>query len=142
MSLRASLTQVAAGTVGLLKTRLELFSLEAASEKARIVRTLGLALAALLFLTLAVLVFSILVAVYFWPTDSRYLALGALAVVYGVIGVVLLLTVRHTLLNDPIPFSATVAELGQDVELMVAGRGTHLGTHPGRASGSAHPGEL
>ena len=58
MSLRASLTQVAAGTVGLLKTRLELFSLEAASEKARIVRTLGLAFAALLFLTLAVLVFS------------------------------------------------------------------------------------
>ena len=109
MSLRASLTQVDAGTVGLLKTRLELFSLEAASEKARIVRTLGLAFAALLFLTLAVLVFSILVSVYFWPTDSRYLALGALDVVYGVIGVVLLLTVRHTLLNDPIPFSATVA---------------------------------
>ena len=123
MTLRASLTQVAAGVVGLLKTRLELFSLEAAGEKTRIVRILGLAFAALLFITLAVLVFSILVAVYFWPTDSRYLALGVLAVVYGLIGIALLLTVRHTLLNDPAPFSVTVAELNQDVESIVASRG-------------------
>lgn len=142
MSLRASFTQVAAGAVGLLKTRLELFSIEAAGEKTRIVRTLGLAFAALLFLTLAVLVFSILVAVYFWPTDSRYFALGVLAVVYGLIGVALLLSVRHTLLNDPVPFAATVAELGQDVELMVAGRRVGSESRRGRSTGRASSGEF
>ena len=117
MGIRLSLTGVASSLTGLLKTRLELLSLEAAGEKTRLIKMLGFSFAALLFLTLAILVFSVLVAVYFWPTDSRYLALGLLAALYGVIGVALLLVVRHALLYDPMPFSATVSELGRDAEV-------------------------
>ena len=62
-----------------MRTRLELLALEAADEKARLLKLLGLAFAALLFLTLAVLVATITIAVAFWPTEDRYLALGLLA---------------------------------------------------------------
>ena len=128
MTLRASVMQVAADILGLFKTRLELFALETAGETARLARRLGLAFAALLFLTLAMLVLSILVGLYFWPTESRYLALGLLAALYGVIGVALLLRVRHLLFNGPVPFSATVAELRQDIEMMTAGSRRQAGT--------------
>lgn len=118
MGIRLTLTSVASSLVGLLKTRLELLSLEAAGEKTRLIKMLGFAFAALLFLTLAVLVFSVLVSVYFWPTDSRYLALGVLAALYAVIGVAFLLVVRHALLYDPMPFAATLSELGRDTEVL------------------------
>mgnify|MGYP001145324371 FL=1 len=118
MGLRKSVFGVASSLVGLARTRLELLALEAASEKARLLKLLGMAFAALLFLTLAVLVFTITVAVAFWPTEDRYLALGLLAAFYLVVGVVLLLVVRHGLVYGPAPFAATLEELGRDAELL------------------------
>lgn len=118
MGLRKSVFGVASSLVGLMRTRLELLALEAAGEKSRLLKLLGMAFAALLFLTLAVLVFTITVAVAFWPTEDRYLALGLLAALYLVVGVVLLLVVRHGLLYGPPPFAATLEELGRDAELL------------------------
>lgn len=118
MGLRKSVFGVASSLVGLMRTRLELLALEAAGEKSRLLKLLGMAFAALLFLTLAVLVFTITVAVAFWPTEDRYLALGLLAAFYLVVGVVLLLVVRHGLLYGPPPFAATLEELGRDAELL------------------------
>ena len=54
MGLRKSVFGVASSLVGLARTRLELLALEAAGEKARLLKLLGMAFAALLFLTLAV----------------------------------------------------------------------------------------
>ena len=105
MGLRKSVFGVASGLVGLLRTRLELLALEAADEKARLLKLLGMAFAALLFLTLAVLVFTVSIAVAFWPTENRYLALGLLAGLYAVLGVGLLVAVRQALLYGPPPFS-------------------------------------
>ncbi len=116
MGLRKSVFGVASSLVGLMRTRLELLALEAAGEKARLLKLLGMAFAALLFLTLAVLVFTITIAVAFWPTEDRYL--GLLAALYLVVGVVLLLVVRHGLVYGPPPFSATLEELGRDAELL------------------------
>lgn len=118
MGIRESFAGVAASFTGLFRTRLELLLVEAAEEKVRLLRVLGMAFAALLFLTLAVLVFSILVAVYFWPTDNRYMALGALALLYGVIGLALLFSVKNNLVREPVPFAATLAELGRDAGLL------------------------
>lgn len=118
MGLRKSVFGVASSLVGLMRTRLELLALEAAGEKSRLLKLLGMAFAALLFLTLAVLVFTITVAVAFWPTEDRYLALGLLAAFYLVVGVALLLVVRHGLLYGPAPFAATLEELGRDAELL------------------------
>lgn len=118
MGLRKSVFGVASSLVGLMRTRLELLALEAAGEKSRLLKLLGMAFAALLFLTLAVLVFTITVAVAFWPTEDRYLALGLLAAFYLVVGVALLLAVRHGLVYGPPPFAATLEELGRDAELL------------------------
>jgi uncharacterized membrane protein YqjE len=118
MGLRKSVFGVASSLVGLLRTRLELLTLEAADEKARLLKVLGMAFAALLFLTLAVLVFTVTVAVLFWPTEDRYLALGLLAAFYGIVGIGLLLAVRHALVYGAPPFAATLEELGRDAELL------------------------
>ncbi|MGE6916280.1 phage holin family protein [Achromobacter kerstersii] len=118
MGLRKSVFGVASSLVGLVRTRLELLALEAADEKSRLLKLLGMAFAALLFLTLAVLVFTVTIAVLFWPTEDRYLALGLLAAFYGIVGVVLLLVVRHGLVYGAPPFAATLEELGRDAELL------------------------
>ena len=118
MALRKSLLGVASSLIELGRTRFELLALEASAEKARLLKLLGCSFAALLFLTLAVLVFSILVAGYFWPTDERYMALGALAAIYAVLGLGLLYAVRRMLTVGPAPFAATLEELARDVQLL------------------------
>lgn len=118
MPLRKSLLGVASSLVELGRTRFELLALEASAEKARLLKLLGCSFAALLFLTLAVLVFSIMVAVYFWPTDERYMALGVLAAAYAVLGVILLYVVRRMLTLGPTPFAATLEELARDAQLL------------------------
>ncbi|MFF7395999.1 phage holin family protein [Achromobacter sp. NPDC008082] len=118
MGLRKSVFGVASSLVGLVRTRLELLALEAADEKSRLLKLLGMAFAALLFLTLAVLVFTVTVAVLFWPTEDRYLALGLLAGFYGIVGVGLLVAVRQGLVYGAPPFAATLEELGRDAELL------------------------
>lgn len=137
MSLRTSVFGVAASLVGLLRTRLELLALEAGNEKLRLLKTLGMAFAALLFLTLAVLVFTVAIAVAFWPTEDRYLALGCLAAIYGVIGVVLLFLVRRGLLEGPLPFSATLEELGRDADLLERVRDAQANLERREAAGTS-----
>lgn len=135
MGLRATAGAISSGMLSLVRTRMEIFSLELAEEKTRLIKVLGLAFGALLFLALAVLVFSILVAVMFWPTDNRYLALGVLAAVYGLIGLGLFLALRRQLLDGPAPFAATVEELGRDAEALAGRRGS-----AGGQAGEPRPG--
>ncbi|NYT38486.1 phage holin family protein [Allopusillimonas soli] len=117
MALRESAGNLACSLLSIVRTRLELFSLEASEQKSQIITLLGLAFGALLFLTLALLVFSIAVALYFWPTEQRYVALAVLALVYFLLGAGLFLWVRRTLLYAPMPFHATVEELKRDLAL-------------------------
>ncbi len=118
MALRQSVTDLAGTVVSALRTRLELFSLEAAEQRSRLIRLLAMAFGALLCITLAVLVFTLLLALYFWPTEYRYWALGLLALGYGLIGLGLFWAVRNALVNDPVPFSATLDELRRDASLI------------------------
>ena len=118
MGLRRSVIGVASSLVGLLRTRLELFGLEAAEEKGRLIKLLGMAFAALLFLTLAVLVMTIAIAVAVWPTEERWVAMGCLAGAYALIGVGLLVAVRRLLIVDPPPFAATLDALQHDVAML------------------------
>ena|SRR5690606_13341392 len=117
MALRQSVGDLACTMLSIVRTRLELFSLEASEQKAQLIVILGMAFGALLFLTLAALVFSLAVALYFWPTEQRYVALCVLAVFYTVLGVGLFWGVRRKLLFSPMPFSATIDELRRDLAL-------------------------
>lgn len=117
MALRHSIGDLASTVLSMVRTRLELFSLEAAGEKSRLIRLLCMAFGALLLMSLALLVFSIAVALYFWPTEERYLAIGVLALIYAVAGLGLFWGVWHSLSNGPAPFSATLDELRRDISL-------------------------
>lgn len=117
MALRQSVGDLACTMLSIVRTRLELFSLEASEQKAQLIVILGMAFGALLFLTLAVLVFSLAVALYFWPTEQRYVALSLLTLFYAVLGVGLFWGVRYKLLFSPMPFSATIDELRRDLAL-------------------------
>ena len=118
MALRQSVSDLGATALSVLRTRLELFSLEAAEQRVRMVRFMAMAFGALMCLSLAVFVFTLLVVLYFWPTEHRYLALGILALVYAVSGAGLFWAVRHALVSGPLPFSATLDELRRDAALL------------------------
>ena len=118
MALRQAVGGLAATLLSILRTRFELFALEAAEQKSNVLVLLGLALGALVFLLLALLVFTATVAVYFWPTEDRYVALAILAFVYFAIGLGLVVAVRSRLVNRPAPFAATLDELRRDIELV------------------------
>ena len=107
------------GTLGsMLQTRFELFSLEAAGQREHLTRSLALMLVGGLLLTLALLVFSLTIALLFWPTEYRYWALGVLTLVYAISGAWILLRVRKSFLEQPAPFSATLEELRMDLALL------------------------
>lgn len=118
MALRQSVGELGATLISIVRTRLELISLEAAGQKSHLIRLAGLGFGALLFLTLAVLVFSLAVALYFWPSDYRYTALFVLALIYAILGLGLVVGLRHVLASEPAPFSATLEELQRDIELV------------------------
>jgi len=118
MALRQAVGGLAATLLSMFRTRAELFLLEAAEQRTNVLMILAMVFGGLLFLTLALLVFTVMVAVYFWPTEERYLALAVLAFIYFVIGVGFLLGMRNRVVNGPPPFAATLDELRRDIELM------------------------
>eukprot|EP00887_Chlorella_sp_A99_P004525 scaffold53.g4525.t1 len=67
---------------------------------------------------LALLLFTSMVAIFFWPSENRYIALAVLAAVYGLVGLILLAAVRRMLVEAPLPFAVTLEELERDIELL------------------------
>ncbi len=118
MALRQSAGQLASTLASIVGTRLELFSLELAEQRVRLIKVMCLTLGAVVCLVLALLVVSLLVALYFWPTEHRYLALGLLALLYLLVGLGLFGWVRKELCANPVPFEATLDELQRDLALV------------------------
>jgi uncharacterized membrane protein YqjE len=109
-----SLRGLAATTVGIVRTRLELIGIELAEEKSRLMSMLLLALAGLLCLTLGLLMFSFLLVVLFWDTQYRLHAITIVGLVYLLVGAGMLLMVRKQAAEAPIAFEQTLMELERD----------------------------
>lgn len=118
MNLKDSLTALGATVLEAFRTRLELFGLELAEARLRLVKLLGMFFVAVFLLALAVLLFSLWFAMLFWQTEYRYVALGALAAVYALVGLYLLYRLRHDLVHGESPFAATLEELHRDTEML------------------------
>ncbi|MEZ2720456.1 phage holin family protein [Paenalcaligenes hominis] len=118
MSLRHRVGALGSTALSILRTRLEIFALEAGEQKASLIRLLALFAGALLFATLAILVFSLWIALLFWPTEYRYWAIGILMAVYGVLAIVFSLRIVRRLTQEPMPFAVTIDELGRDIQLL------------------------
>lgn len=118
MSLRQRVGALSITAISIVRTRLELFALEAGEQKASLLKLLALLFGALLFSTLALLVFSLLIALIFWPTEYRYWAIGALIIFYGGLGAIMFISIANKLSKGPMPFSATLEELGRDIQML------------------------
>lgn len=118
MSLRQRVGALSTTAISIIRTRLELFALEAGEQKSSLLKLLALLFGALLFSTLALLVFSLLIALIFWPTEYRYWAIGLLIIIYAGLGAIMFISIANKLNKGPMPFSATLEELGRDIQLL------------------------
>ncbi len=75
MSLRQSTADLATTLLAIVRTRLELFSFEAAEQKSHLMGLAALFAGAAILLLLALGVFTAAFVVAVWPTEYRYMAL-------------------------------------------------------------------
>jgi uncharacterized membrane protein YqjE len=111
--LRAALVRLGAAGIELSRTRIELATLEFTEERGRTTTRLVLVAATALGFAFALLGASALVVVWFWDTH-RLLALGAVTLVYALIGVLALMRLHAFQRSAPKPFATTLAELERD----------------------------
>lgn len=116
-SLGAALRNIAATLHSMLVTRIELVAAELALARNQLAASLALLLAAAMFLFLALVAVSLLVAVIFWETH-RIEALSGLALVYALIGLALAWAARKRLQSMPEMLEATVDEFRQDAAVL------------------------
>jgi len=108
-----ALSSLAATAVGLLRTRLELATVEFAEERERAKELLVFAICGLLAASFALLFASVLVIAYFWDTN-RLSAVAGVMVFYTVVAALLLARLKQHGAQTHTPFAATLAELEND----------------------------
>jgi uncharacterized membrane protein YqjE len=113
-SLIQSIKGYLATWIDLLKTRLELFSTEWHEEQYRLQGILIWGLAALLCVSFGVFLVTLFVVVIFWDTPYRLIVLGAMALLYLVVGLIVAAITWRKSREKPKLFSATIGELGKD----------------------------
>ena len=110
-----SLRELARTLVTMIHTRTELFALELARERTRLIRLLLFGIIALVFLALGMVTATIFVIVLFWDSQ-RLLAIGLLTLIYLGIGAALAFAARREIAAAASPFSASLGELKKDRE--------------------------
>ena len=118
--LRGALARAGAATIELVRTRIELASLEFVEQREHAKRNVVLAVVAGAFLAFAVLSASALVVLVFWETH-RVAAVAGVTAFHALVGVVALLRLRAAQRTAPPPFAATLAELERDRQWLASG---------------------
>jgi uncharacterized membrane protein YqjE len=108
-----SLRKLARTFVALLQTRIEIFASELDEERARLARTVVLAVVGAFCLGLATVLLVLLIVVIFWDTN-RLLAIGVIAGLFALGALAALVALRSTLRQRPKFLAATLAELRKD----------------------------
>jgi len=117
--LLGSLTTLAATLVAIAHTRLNLLSTDLEEEREHIFSLLVLALAALFFLGVGVVLAAILLVVAFWDTH-RLLVLGTLAGFFLAVGMAAWGFAMHKARTKPRLFTASLSELFKDQQQLVS----------------------
>ena len=118
--LSAAAARLGASLLGLVRTRLELASVELAEERDRVQRQLTTLVAAIAMFLFALLFAATWIIVFFWDT-SRLTAIAIVAIVFAAVGGALLLLRSQAASAAPKPFAATIAEFERD-RAALAGR--------------------
>ncbi len=114
-----SLTTLAASLVAIAHTRLDLLSSDLEEEREHFFSQLALALAALFFLGVGVLLVTLLLVVAFWDT-YRLLVLGTFAVLFLAAGIAAWRIALHKARTKPRFFAASMSELLKDRQHLVS----------------------
>lgn len=118
--LRGALARAGAAVVELVRTRIELASLEFVEQREHAKKNVVLAVIAGVFLAFAVLSASALVVLVFWDTH-RVVAVAGVTAFHALVGIVALMRLRASQRAAPPPFAATLAELERDRQWLAAG---------------------
>jgi uncharacterized membrane protein YqjE len=110
-----SVRELARTLLSMVETRARLAATELEEQAVRLVEIAIWFALAILFLSVALVFFSLLVLIAFWDTH-RLLAAGLLAIVYLAVGLTAMLVARARLRDRPPLFSATLEELDKDLE--------------------------
>lgn len=113
--LAAALSGIAATLVALLRTRLELATVELEEERERIQVMLALIVVGSVFACFTFVALSVLVVVWLWDRYQLAALLGVVFV-YALIAVGALLALKQQLRAHGRPFAATLSELERDAE--------------------------
>lgn len=116
-SVRTSLRRLAHSLLSLLRVRAELFGIELAEEKERVVATLILAVVAMISVALAAQVLTFLVIAIFWDT-YRLQAIAGVAGFYVLVALLAGLVIRRKWRRREPPFAATLQELREDLDAL------------------------
>ena len=108
-----SLSILLANLLAVARTRGELLQVELEEEKLRLASIVIYAVAAAVFLALAVVALTFFVMVLFWDTH-RVMAAGVIVLAYAVIGIVCACIAHSRSRVKSKLFSASLAELGKD----------------------------
>ena len=100
--------------VALLRTRLELATVEFEEERERATEMLVLVLGCVLLALFAMLFASIFVIAWYWET-YRMWAIGGVTLFYVVLAAGTFMRLQQRRRDKPAAFAATLAELGNDV---------------------------
>lgn len=114
-----SLSALAASLVAIAHTRLDLLSTDVEEDRAHVLSLLVLALAALFFLGIGVVLAAIVLAVAFWDTH-RLLALGSLAGFFLAAGMAAGLFALRKARAKPRLFATSLSELLKDRQQLVS----------------------
>ena len=108
-------TRLSASALSLLRTRIELASVEFAEERERLKTSIGLVAVAAIAFGFAAIVVTFGVIAWFWDS-YRYEAIVVVALLYAVVGVIALRRQSALRKAAPEPLAASIDALRKDVE--------------------------
>jgi uncharacterized membrane protein YqjE len=113
--LMGSLRNLASTLIAVAQTRLQLLANELHAEKLRLARLGLFAAAAVFFLSLGIIMLTLLVIAVFWDSN-RLLAIGSFAGIYLLLGIAFGVTVLRRATERTRLFEASLQELSKDRE--------------------------
>ena len=111
-----SARNVMESVLGLFGKRFELAATELQEEKYRLIDQLFRAIMVGVLALMALMMISFLIIVVSWDTAARIYVIAGLALLYGIAGWRVFVTLRQKLEDSPKPFAATVDEIRKDAE--------------------------
>lgn len=118
MTVRHDLKNAVGSLFKVAATRMELFGLELAEEKERMLGMLWLSMFGFVFFLLALMSATVLVGLYFWGTEYRFVVLLGLVLFHALAALACFFYVRSRLIRKQLPFAATVNALQEDARFM------------------------